>query len=354
MSSSWEEEKKKKFGRDYQTLVGEKFGKLTVESVEKLSEGTNALKKILCHCVCDCGEHKDVLAVNLVAKPPHGILSCGCLRSRDISGWVISEHGVPNSRLTALRYDHTAQRVKKDGKVAVEEYWLFRCSCASHTEKVLRKNSVLAGEILSCGCLAKECISALGTKSQKENQYELFEEFGYGVGYCGNTGTPFYFDLEDYEKIKKYYWREWKSPHANYSCPTTSLRKEDGEKAGMIIKMWALLGLKGYDHINHNPFDNRKENLRPCTQQQNAFNSKKSRRNTSGIIGVNKLDDCPKRPWRARLVFNRKEIPLGYFENFEDAVRARLEGEKKYYGEFAPQRHLFAQYGIEENEEEEK
>ena len=43
-----------------------------------------------------------------------------------------------------------------------------------------------------------------------------------------------------------------------------------------------------------------------------------------------------------------KEINLGYFDNIEDAVKARLEGELKYFGaEFAPQRHLFEQYGIE-------
>ena len=47
---------------------------------------------------------------------------------------------------------------------------------------------------------------------------------------------------------------------------------------------------------------------------------------------------------------NRKEILLGTYENFDDAVRARLEGEKKYFGEFAPQKHLFAQYGIEEDD----
>ena len=34
------------------------------------------------------------------------------------------------------------------------------------------------------------------------------------------------------------------------------------------------------------------------------------------------------------------------FDKIEDAIKARLEAEKKYFGEFAPQRHLFEQYGI--------
>ena len=47
-------------------------------------------------------------------------------------------------------------------------------------------------------------------------------------------------------------------------------------------------------------------------------------------------------------MINHKEIPLGYFDDIEDAIKARLEGEVKYFGEFAPQRDLFKQYGIGE------
>lgn len=34
------------------------------------------------------------------------------------------------------------------------------------------------------------------------------------------------------------------------------------------------------------------------------------------------------------------------FDNKEDAIRARLQAEKEYFGEFAPQRHLFEEHGI--------
>ena len=49
---------------------------------------------------------------------------------------------------------------------------------------------------------------------------------------------------------------------------------------------------------------------------------------------------------RSRIVVDEKEIYLGIFQNKEDAIKTRLEAEEKYYGEFAPQRHLFEQYGI--------
>ena len=37
---------------------------------------------------------------------------------------------------------------------------------------------------------------------------------------------------------------------------------------------------------------------------------------------------------------------LGHFDNKDDAIRARLNAEVKYFGEFAPQKHLYEQYGI--------
>ena len=51
----------------------------------------------------------------------------------------------------------------------------------------------------------------------------------------------------------------------------------------------------------------------------------------------------------ARIVLDKKDIYLGRYSNKEDAIKARLEAEIKYYGEFAPQRHLFEQYGISIN-----
>lgn len=46
----------------------------------------------------------------------------------------------------------------------------------------------------------------------------------------------------------------------------------------------------------------------------------------------------------------RKEVAevihLGYFDNKDDAIKARLYAEQKYFKEFAPQKHLYEQYGI--------
>ena len=50
--------------------------------------------------------------------------------------------------------------------------------------------------------------------------------------------------------------------------------------------------------------------------------------------------------WQARININKVQETLGMFSSKEDAIKARLMAEQKYYGEFAPQKHLFEQYGI--------
>lgn len=96
------------------------------------------------------------------------------------------------------------------------------------------------------------------------------------------------------------------------------------------------------DHINKNKLDNRKENLRICTNQQNLFNSKLAKNNTSGYTGVRWNGFS----WVAYIKYNNKRINLGSFDNIEDAIRERLKFEKEYFNDFAPQKHLFEQYGI--------
>jgi len=38
--------------------------------------------------------------------------------------------------------------------------------------------------------------------------------------------------------------------------------------------------------------------------------------------------------WRSQIMIHQKVIPLGRFINFDDAVSARKEAEKEYFGEF--------------------
>lgn len=84
------------------------------------------------------------------------------------------------------------------------------------------------------------------------------------------------------------------------------------------------------DHINGNPSDNRKENLRVVSHLENMKNRKLSSANTSGITGVFQTKNGK---WYARIMADGNEIWLGTFETKDDAAAARLAAEEKYFGD---------------------
>ena len=87
------------------------------------------------------------------------------------------------------------------------------------------------------------------------------------------------------------------------------------------------------DHINGDPSDNRRSNLRICGPAGNARNSRPPKSSTLGILGVKKVKSGK---YVAQIMVDRKQIHLGRFANLDDAIAARAAAELKYYGEFAP------------------
>ena len=87
------------------------------------------------------------------------------------------------------------------------------------------------------------------------------------------------------------------------------------------------------DHINHNPLDNRKVNLRFATRREQVHNRRRSKRNTSGYIGVSWSPECSK--WRAYVGLYGQRFYLGVFVDILDAARARDEKAIELHGEFA-------------------
>jgi hypothetical protein len=86
------------------------------------------------------------------------------------------------------------------------------------------------------------------------------------------------------------------------------------------------------DHINRNPLDNRKSNLRLCTIAENSRNSGIiSSRNTSGYKGVTKSS----KKWLARIEFNGKKMYLGSFNTPQAAAEAYDKKAVELFGEFA-------------------
>jgi hypothetical protein len=76
------------------------------------------------------------------------------------------------------------------------------------------------------------------------------------------------------------------------------------------------------DHINHDKLDNREENLRIVTRQVNARNRKK-------VTGVFKRNDTGK--WQAQIMHNYKNIRLGCYDTYEEALKARKDAEVRMW-----------------------
>lgn len=87
------------------------------------------------------------------------------------------------------------------------------------------------------------------------------------------------------------------------------------------------------DHINGNPLDNRRSNLRMATSAQNKWNTRRFSNNTSGYRGVSFRKDRGK--FRAYINLDNKQRSLGMFHTAEEAARAYDAAAKELFGEFA-------------------
>lgn len=112
----------------------------------------------------------------------------------DMTGWVMSEHGVPDSRWKVIERSKSL-----DGK---NSFWLCECSCDNHTRKIIARHSLVSGNSKSCGCLsAEETSKRISThkmsgsrlhniwKSMKERCYNInhnqYKDYGgRGISIC--------------------------------------------------------------------------------------------------------------------------------------------------------------------------
>lgn len=210
------------------------------------------------------------------------------------------------------------------GKTKPHRRRTWNCLCDCGNEKNVVENNLMSGNTISCGCVY--LWSRHQTKNHKTNKYDLSNE--YGIGYTQN-GEEFYFDLEDYDKIKDYCWCIMRDGYV--SCANKKLRLHRLVNGNIPENMVI-------DHINHNKADNRKCNLRICTVSNNNMNTTLYHNNTSGCKGVSwHSRDCI---WEVHINVNKKSIYGGRYSNYEDAVKRRKELENKYFGEYSYENSL--------------
>ena len=142
-------------------------------------------------------------------------------------------------------------------------------------------------------------------------------------------------DDEDYDGLSKFKWCAHREGPRIYALRGVGVRG-----SYKIIRMHRQImnAPEGMvvDHVDGNPLNNQKSNLRICTQAQNNMNRrgpKPSSKNRFRGVHFFKRTGA----WTAQIGVNRKKIHLGYFATENDAAKAYSEANKKYFGEFGGQ-----------------
>jgi hypothetical protein len=124
-----------------------------------------------------------------------------------------------------------------------------------------------------------------------------------------------------------------------------ALRKgpeKDGKQTSILMHRVILERILGRklekgeqcDHINHDGLDNRRNNIRLATKQENNRNQCiRNVEKTSKYKGVYWHADRNK--WRAGIVINKTGKHLGYFIDEKEAAKAYNNAATELFGEFA-------------------
>lgn len=135
----------------------------------------------------------------------------------------------------------------------------YKCKCDCGNETTVYRSNLISGKIKSCGCMYKDS----NQKFKKTNSFIIDVKNGIAIGKTTNTNTEFLVDIADYEKVKGICWYESNTGYIHH-------------KDKSVIQLHRLITNcprnKVVDHINHNTKDNRRANLRICTQKENMQN----------------------------------------------------------------------------------
>lgn len=201
-------------------------------------------------------------------------------------------------RLVVTSYVETVNR---------QTMWECLCDCGEKT--TVRRSNLQSGTTKSCGCLLKENggyeafgLSQLPEYKSWKNmidrcynpEHRSYVDYGQrGIGVCGR-------------------WME--SDNVGY----INFLEDMGPSNGLTLERIEVNG------------DCCPENCKWDTKSNQGYNQRIRATNKSGRTGVRWYTKGDK--WVAYITHNNKSIALGYFNSFEDAVKARETAELKYFG----------------------
>lgn len=220
------------------------------------------------------------------------------------------------ARLTALR---------PVGSINNHKVWLCQCSCGNYA--LAGSDGLVKGIAKSCGCLTRE---RLGYVQKGPNDTEINSDGSVSVLFHNSNGNTIDKVVIDAEDIGVLAWR-WAVQKQGYArstsqfCPHRNLHRFIAANMGLVVGEDQLV-----DHIDQNPRNNRRNNLRLASYGENAANSK-TRGSSSGYRGVSRDHSI----WTALITHDGVMYRLGRFRSKHDAAEAYNEAAARLLGDFA-------------------
>lgn len=196
----------------------------------------------------------------------------------------------------------------------------WNCLCECGNTHVTYTSALLQGRVKSCGCYHRSGKPYKGRRNALTVAIVNRDTLRLEV-----SNNWILIDKEDLERVLPLSF-SFNGKHGISCGATTDKQSKFSCKLARFI-LGNVPKDKVVDHINGEPRDNRKANLRVCTLTENNRNKVACRG-----YSYNKW----RKKWVARLKLDGKTVFNKAFETEEEARAARYEAEKRYFGEFAP------------------
>ena len=186
--------------------------------------------------------------------------------------------------------------------------WRCICSCGNYSHPYT--SNIKRGVSTSCGKCGRNTYKALDNQT---------------IEVTTANGLSFTIDKCDENLVRKSKW---------YICTNQNGYRSVINSKGVKLHNILFGATPGYeiDHIDLNPLNNSRKNLRVITHQGNQINQPLQRNNSSGVSGVSYYP--PRKKYRARIKIGQHDIHLGYYPTFQEAVQARNVGMECMFGEY--------------------
>lgn len=168
-----------------------------------------------------------------------------------------------------------------------------------------------------------------------KNRYEILGDAAKVYSNGKNKNMFFFIDKDDLNTISSHSWRVYPGSTENYFRVETSVATKNKTIHFSLARFLYNMPVGKYvDHIDCDPLNNRRNNLRLATESENSRNVPKTKSKRSSIYkGVSWHKR--KRKWIAMCAVNNRNKFLGYFDSEIEAAKSYDSSAKELHGEFA-------------------